>query len=248
MGNFIQGMLYFIAGFKRLSTPGLRRFVILPILFNVLLFAGLFYLLYHYLLPYADYYLDKLPSWLSFLSTVFFILVVVSFFLLFLMLFTALCNVIAAPFNGLLAEKAQTHFLQSELPSQPFMVMAWRSIKRQGQFLRYFLPRFLLTAALFFVPFIQPVYPFIWFTFNAWMLSMQYQDFVMDNNLFTFNAMKQRLQHNRMKSLGFGLMINVFNFIPLLNVLTMPSAVIGGVLLYGEEQANLHKRLNKKPA
>lgn len=242
MGHFIKGMLYFIAGLNRLSTKGLRRFIVLPILFNVLLFASVFYLFYHYLLPYADYYLDKLPSWFSFLSTLFFILVVVSFFLLFLMLFTALCNVLAAPFNGLLAEKAQRHFFQSDVPSQPFIEMAGRSIKRQGQFLRYFLPRFFLMVALFFVPFIQPVYPFIWFSFNAWMLSMQYQDFVMDNNLLTFTAMKQRLQHNRLKSLGFGTMINVFNFIPLLNILTMPSAVIGGVLLYGEEQADWQKR------
>ena len=36
---------------------------------------------------------------------------------------------------------------------------------------------------LFFVPFIHPFYPFLWFIFNAWMLNLQYQDFVMDNNL-----------------------------------------------------------------
>ncbi|MDP3270157.1 MAG: sulfate transporter CysZ, partial [Legionella sp.] len=74
MNRFFQGMMYLIMGLRTLSTKGLKRFIILPIAFNLLLFAGLFYLIYYYLSPYTYYYLDKLPSWLGFLSWVFFVL------------------------------------------------------------------------------------------------------------------------------------------------------------------------------
>lgn len=243
MNEFIRGFFYLLSGFRHLGTKGLKRFIILPLAFNILLFVGLFYLTQHYLIPYSYYYLDKLPSWLSFLSGVFFILFLLSFLLFFLSTFTVFFNLIAAPFNGLLAEKTQALLYHSAIPALPFKTIAVRTIKRQYQFLRYFLPRFFMIGLLFFVPFIHPFYPFIWFVFNAWMLSMQYQDFVMDNNLVDFAEMKEKLQNRRMLTLGFGSIINIFSFIPLLNLLTMPIAVISGVILFCENDKQL-LRLN----
>jgi CysZ protein len=238
MVSFLRGMWYMVRGFRALSTPGLKRYIVLPILLNILLFAGLFYFSYHYLYPYANHYLDKLPSWLSFLSGVFFILFIICFFLLFLYLFTVVFNIIAAPFNSLLAEKAQTILYKLPIPSQPFYEMAIRSMKRQGQFLFYYLSRLLIVALLFFVPFIQPVYPFIWFLFTAWIISIQYQDFAMDNNLVRFKEMQEQVKDNKMRSLGFGTLINLTSFIPLLNLLIMPAAVIGSIMIYCDSRIN----------
>ncbi|TAL61002.1 MAG: sulfate transporter CysZ [Legionella sp.] len=232
MINFFKGMNYFFQGLKKLSTPGLKRFIIIPIVFNFLLFTSLFYLSYHYLLPYAHYYIDKLPSWLSFLSSLIIVFLVITFLLLFLAMFTVMFNIIAAPFNGLLAEKVQKIIYGRAVPSVAFSTMAVRSLKRQGKFLRYFIPRFLGMGVLFFVPFIQPIFPVIWFIFTAWMLSMQFQDVPMDNNLVGFEQMKQEIKINTMRSLGFGASINLASFIPFFNVLTLPAAVIGSTMLY----------------
>ncbi|KTD61280.1 sulfate transporter CysZ [Legionella shakespearei] len=232
MLSFLRGMWYMVRGFRALSTSGLKRYIILPILINVFLFTGLFYFSYHYLSPYAHYYLDKLPSWLSFLSGVFFILFIICCFLLFLSLFTVVFNIIAAPFNSLLAEKAQTVLYKLPIPSQSFHEMAIRSMKRQGQFLIYYLIRLLIVGLLFFVPFIQPIYPFIWFLFTAWIISIQYQDFAMDNNLISFKEMQEHVKDNKMRSLGFGTLINLTSFIPILNLLIMPAAVIGSIMMY----------------
>ena len=84
MNEFILGMVYLQRGFPRLFTDGLKRFILLPIAFNLLLFGGLFYVFYDYVFPYSDYFLIQLPSWLHFLSTVFLIVFFVSGFLLFL--------------------------------------------------------------------------------------------------------------------------------------------------------------------
>lgn len=235
MTNFFQGVMYWVRGFQHLHTKGLKRFVILPILFNILFFSGLFYVLNHYLLTYTYYYVDKLPSWLSFLSWVFFIIFLISFLVVFLLLFTVMLNLIAAPFNGLLAEKTQKLLFNSTIPSQPFVQIALRTIKRQAQFMGYFLPRLLIMGLLFFVPLIQPAYPFLWFLFAAWMLSMQYQDFAMDNNLISFNQMKQKIKEKRLQTLGFGSVINLVSIIPILNIFLMPAGVIGSVILYCEQ-------------
>lgn len=239
MNDFFKGMFYVISGIRHLLNNGLKRFIVLPIICNFLLFAGLFYLIYHYAFPYSLYVTNQLPSWLSFLNGLFLIIFVISFFLLFLSMFTVLFNIVAAPFNGLLAEKAQNLLYGSNIPSLSFTEIAWRSIKRQGQFLAYFFPRFLLMIILFFVPFLHPVYPFLWLLFNAWILSIQYQDFVMDNNLINFREMRFMVKDKAMMSTGFGLLINLVSFVPILNLIILPAAVIGGVIFYCEEHKHL---------
>ncbi len=234
MVSFFQGMMYWARGFNHLQTNGLKRYVILPIVLNILFFSGMFYVLYHYLITYTNYYVDKLPSWLGFLSWLFFIIFVIGFFVVFLLLFTIVLNFIAAPFNGLLAEKAQKLLFNSTVPSQPFVQIAIRTLKRQAQFMGYFLPRLLFMGLLFFIPLIQPVYPILWFIFAAWTLSMQYQDFAMDNNLIGFDEMRKIIAQDKFQTLGFGSMINLVSFIPVINIFVMPSAVIGSVILYCE--------------
>ena len=241
MNDFSRGMLYLLKGVNALFTKGLKRFILLPLLFNFILFSGLFYVIYHYLFPYSVEAINQLPAWLHFLQSIFFIIFFISFFLLSLSVFTVIFSVIAAPFYGLLAEKAQALLFKSTTPAVSFATVAWRSIKRQGQFLLYYFPRFFGMCVLFFVPFIQPIYPFLWFAFNAWMLSIQCQDFVMDNNLIDFKPMKDKLQQKKWVTLGFGSMINFGCAIPILNILTIPAAVIGSVILYKNEM-NKHAK------
>lgn len=241
MNNFMRGTAYLLTSIPLLFTKGLKRFVLLPILFNFALFIGLFFIGYHYLFPYTSFYLDQLPSWLNFLHSMFFVIFILGFFLIFLSMFMVIFNVIAAPFNGLLAEKAQTLFFHATTPPVSFAMIAWRSIKRQGQFLMYFIPRFLLMCLLFFVPFIQPIYPLLWFIFTAWMLSMQYQDLVMDNNLISFQSMRKKTQFKKALLLGFGALINLLSFIPVLNIIIMPAAVIGSVSMFHKEIQGIKK-------
>lgn len=243
MGDFIRGMHYFILGLSHLTAKGLKRFIVLPIIFNCLLFIGLFYFSYNYLYAYTHYYISLLPAWLHFLNWLFLILLFVSFFLLFFVTFTVFFNLIVSPFNGLLAEKAQRLFYQSDIPTSSFLHATLRSIKRQGKFLCYFLPRFLGMIILFFIPLIHPIYPFLWFLFNSWILSIQYQDFVMDNNLVSFDKMKEKIQDKAMLSFGFGACINITSIIPFINLIALPAAVIGSVFLYSNEYKLSRRRL-----
>ncbi|WP_419419687.1 sulfate transporter CysZ [Legionella sp. D16C41] len=232
MIKFTTGMSYLLLGMTHLPTRGLKRFVVLPIIFNLFVFVGLFYLLYHYFFPLSHYYINQLPTWLSFLNSVIMIFFILSFFLFFLTTFTIVFNLIAAPFNGLLAERAQYLLRNQMIPELTFAEITIRTIKRQLQFISYFLPRFFGMCCLFFIPFIHPFFPFLWFAFNSWVLSMQYQDYAMDNNLVDFRTMRQLMAHNKEESLGFGFLINLISFVPILNIISMPAGVIGGVLMF----------------
>ncbi|MGL5742727.1 MAG: sulfate transporter CysZ [Legionella sp.] len=234
MRNFFYGMRCMLLGIRHLFLKGLKRFILLPLLVNFMMFAGMFYLVYHYLLPYATSYLNQLPSWLSFLSGVFLLLFIISFFLMFLSVFTVVFNLVAAPVNGLLAEKVQKLLYRSSIPSLPFHQTMIRSVKRHGAFILYFLPRFAGMCVLFFITLVQPIYPILWFLFNAWILSIQYQDFAMDNNLICFKEMREQIAGNRMLLFGFGSSIILVSLVPILNVLTMPASVIAGTILYFE--------------
>ncbi len=235
MNDFIKGMGYLMRGIRHLMTKGLKRYVVLPILFNVILFVGLFYVIHHYMYAYSTEYISQLPAWLHVLSKAFMVLLMMSFFLVFYSMFTVIFNLIAAPFQGFLAERAQEVLYHRGIPAVSWSQIALRSVKRQMQFLGYFLLRFLGMCLLFFMPLIHPIYPLMWFLFNAWMLSVQYQDFAMDNNLVGFHAMQRKFRDKKMVLLGFGSLMNVASFIPIFNLLTMPAGVIGGVIMYCEE-------------
>ncbi len=228
----MKGFLCAATSVLYVFKPGLKRYVILPIVFNFLIFFTLAYFLFQFIFPYSSYYINQLPSWLGFLQGILLVMMGIGFFLLFLSMFTILFNIIAAPFNGLLAEKAQKLLCNTPIPSISFATMLKRSIKRQMQFLSYFIPRFVAILLLFFVPFIHPFYPFMWFLFNAWMLSIQFQDFAMDNNLVSFKEMRNRINQSPMLSLGFGSFISLASFVPILNLIVMPAAVIGGTRLF----------------
>lgn len=236
MNQFVKGMFFLLAGIKMLPARGLKRFVILPIMFNLLLFVSFFYCVHHFFYPYSQELLLLLPAWMGFLHVVFLAIYFISCFLFFLSAFTVFCNLLAAPFNGLLAEKAQYLLYKEVIPELSFSTIVLRSIKRQFQFIGYFIPRFLLMCLLFFLPVVHPVYPLLWFFFNAWILSVQFQDFALDNNLVSFGAMKERIYLNKAQTLGFGSLINLLSFIPILNLIIMPAAVIGGVLMYHSQR------------
>ncbi|KTD23376.1 putative sulfate transport protein CysZ [Legionella lansingensis] len=232
MRDFFTGIYYFFSGLRSLNKKGLRRFVVMPVIFNLFVYGAIAYLGYHYLSPWADYYISKLPHWLSFLSVVFTILFFLLFILFFLTTFSVLANLFAAPFNGLLAERAQKILQNASIPERGFGKAVIQSIKRQGQFIAYYVPRLLLMCFLFFLPPFHPMLPFLWFVFNAWILSIQYQDFVMDNNLIDFKTMRSMISNNKSLSLGFGFAASLLSFVPFMNLLVMPAAVIGATNMF----------------
>lgn len=95
-----SGFYYFAQGWKLVSQPGIRRFVILPLLVNILLMGGAFWWLFTQLDVWIPTLMSYVPDWLQWLSYLLWPLAVISVLLVFGYFFSTIANWIAAPFNG----------------------------------------------------------------------------------------------------------------------------------------------------
>lgn len=110
-----------------------------------------------------------------------------------------------------------------------------RSIKRQLQFIIYYIPRAILALVLFFIPGVQVAAGPLWFLFNGWMMTVQYMDYPMDNHRISFKDMRNLLSQKRIVNLSFGSIVMFATMIPVVNFVVMPAAVIGATLLFVDE-------------
>ena len=206
-----SGFDYFVTGWHLITRPGLRRFVIMPILLNIVLMIGLFWLFISQIGSMIDSIMAFVPDWLSWLSSILFIFSIGMILLLFYFAFTTLSGFIAAPFNGLLAEKVEkmlTNESLAETGMADFIKDIPRMLGREWQKLIYSLPKFIGLFLLSFIPLVgQTVIPVLTFLFTAWMMSIQYCDYPFDNHKISFHTMRFKLAENRSQSLTFGTFI-----------------------------------------
>jgi CysZ protein len=103
----LGGPHYLNAGFKMIMRPGLRKFVLLPLSINIMVFFGLIYFSVQRFNGWVTQLMPNLPSWLSFLDYILWPLFVVLVLLIIFFTFTTIANLIASPFNSFLAEKVE---------------------------------------------------------------------------------------------------------------------------------------------
>lgn len=231
-----SGVHYFFEGWKLIRLPGIRRFVLLPLLINILLMGGAFIWLYYRLGDWIPAMMSHIPAWLQWLSYILWPITVISIVLVFSYFFSTLANWVAAPFCGLLAEQLEGKLTGKPLPDAGWAAMVKdipRIMKREWQKFAWYLPRALLLLVLYFVPgFGQTVAPVLWFLFSAWMLAIQYCDFPFDNHKVSFATMRSALRQHKVTNMQFGSLVSLFTLIPILNLAIMPVAVCGATAMW----------------
>ncbi|CNF46779.1 putative sulfate transport protein CysZ [Yersinia rohdei] len=232
----VSGIHYFAQGWQLISRPGIRRFVILPLLVNILLMGGAFWWLFNRIGDWVPQLMSYVPDWLQWLSYLLWPVMVISVLLVFSYLFSTLANFIAAPFNGLLAEQLEASLTGKSLPDTGIMGIVKdlpRIMAREWRKLAYYLPRALVLLVLYFIPGIgQTAAPVLWFLFSAWMLSIQYCDYPFDNHKVSFQQMRSALRQDKVDNLQFGALVSLFTMIPFLNLVIMPVAVCGATAMW----------------
>ena len=236
----LSGPQYLREGLTLVLSPGLRVFVLLPLLINLLLFVGLIYFAGHQFSLWVDTLMPSLPDWLSFLNYVLWPLFVVLVALMVFFTFTLLANIIAAPFNGFLSEKVEVVVRGSD----DFPAFSWgeliamvpRTLAREMRKLGYFLPRALALIVLSFIPVLNLIAAPLWLVFGIWMMAIQYIDYPADNNKMSWQNMLAWLREKRWQSLGFGGITYAALLVPGLNILMMPAAVAGATVFWVRER------------
>lgn len=233
-----SGFHYFVMGWHFITQKGLRRFVVMPIVLNTVLLCGLFWLFVSQITSAIDWVMAFIPDWLSFLSVILLTLSIVMILLLFYFTFTTLSGFIAAPFNGLLAEKLEKMMTGENVNDDGWLDVMKdvpRMLAREWQKLKYSLPKIIALFLLSFIPIIgQTVVPVLTFLFTCWMMAIQYCDYPFDNHKVSFEVMKNALGNRRTQSLTFGGLVTCCTFVPVINLVIMPVAVCGATVMWVE--------------
>ena len=234
MNDYSQGFLTLWRALPLLGKPGVKRYVILPLLINIVLFIALFWISGNYFSELVDYLQGLLPGWLQWLSALLWILFVVLAALLLFFGFSFVINLVGSPFNGLLAGKIEQHLTGAAPPGseRPLWheigIIVWSEVKKWIYFAMWAVLLIVLILIL------SPLAPVLWFFFSAWAMSLEYLDYPLGNHGLVFSDIRKHLATRRMLYLGFGSAVTVALLIPIFNLLVMPLAVAGATLLHVE--------------
>ncbi|WP_250464521.1 sulfate transporter CysZ [Microbulbifer litoralis] len=257
--NPAHGVDALLRGARLLTRRELRPFIIVPLLINLVLFVALTAVMLSQIDGLAEYLgsllshepvnTENMSWWRAMMATgaawaanvfqwlawLIAILVVLFFLFVYGYLFGIITNIIAAPFNGFLAEKVEELLTGKAPPAEPIGRMVWRTLGRELRKLRYFIGWGLvvLVISLFtsWTVFIPAVLTALW---GAWCMAIQYVDYPLDNHQRPFDELKSVLLRRKLSTLGFGGAVMLAKMVPVLNIFVMPAAVAGGTALWIE--------------
>lgn len=230
----MNGLDCFFEGFRTIFSPGLKRYVIIPFLINLLLFSGLVYYAFTFFDGWIASMISYLPDFLYFLSWFLWLMFFIALLGFLFYGFTILANIIAAPFNAVLAvqvEKRERGGVSGSGDISWYQVVP-RTLAREFGKILYYLPRLVGLVLITLVPLLNLAAPFLWVMFGAWMMTIQYADYAADNNGLSFQELQMSMSRNRSPSLSFGIAVYLMMAVPLVNLIVIPAAVAGGTLFW----------------
>lgn len=230
---------YLLQGLRLMTQPGIRRYVWIPLIINILLFATGFYFLFHRFDVAMSALTTWLPTWLDWLTFLLWPFAVLTILFMSSFLFGMITNWIAAPFNGMLAAKVVRYLTTDQHQADERTI--WQETKqtfiREWQKTKYWLPRALICLVLFFIPVVgQLIAPWLWLLFSAWMIAIQYCDYAYDNHKVAFPEMRRQLTQHRWRHLSFGGLVMLLGSIPLVNLFLMPMAICASTAMWVDDQ------------
>lgn len=217
-------------------APGMKRFIIVPLLANIIVFALTTAALVSVFSDFLHLMMGWLPSWLEFLGWVIWAIFAASLLFLYGYSFNIITNLIAAPFYGILAEKVEERITGQTLASESWASLVPRTLGRELTKIWYFFTRgllvLLLIAVSWFIPGLNLIVLIITALWAAWCMAVQYSDYPADNHQTTFVDLRKKLGKETLTSYSFGGCIMLASMIPLLNIIAMPIAVAGATVYW----------------
>jgi CysZ protein len=207
-----------------------------PVAISAFLLSGGQYLLYRVLVRRWEAWAPQ-DSHFQVLYYAAFVLLAAAMIVLFFFLFAGLAVAVAGPFNEAISARTEAAALgRAPVDSTSFSGMIKETVRSVTHGLKILLLYGVLLLAgclLFLVPAFGPLL-FAGFSLllSAYMAAYQFMDYPMARRGFTFNEKIVFLKSGLIPSLGFGLGVLLLCSVPLVNVLLLPGAVVGGTLLF----------------
>lgn len=226
----VASAAYLLRGLKMLVQPGLRHFIWMPLLINLVLYSLGIWAGAHYFSLVLNW---LIPGWLEWLRWLLWPLFALLLFVAAFFSFTVVANFIAAPFYGPLAEKVQRSLgfaLPQEAEKAGFMVATAADFAAEARRMGYFALRALPLLLLSVIPVVNVVAPFLWLLFGAWSLALEYLAYPLEIQGLRFDRQRELARIHRLESLAFGGAVMLGLSVPVLNILIPPAAVVGATL------------------
>ncbi|MGI9265506.1 MAG: sulfate transporter CysZ [Gammaproteobacteria bacterium] len=239
IGSFASGYRYGLAGLSWLFRRETRLHVLLPMIVNIVVFSlGIAWLVdaTGNLQATAEAWL---PAWLDWLAWLLWPIAVVGVLVVVWLGFTLMANLLGSPFNGLLSERVQQQYAPGlGVGSLPVWQEAIKAPYFELVKIAYFAVLAIPPLLLSFVPVVNVLAPLVWAVYGSWILAVEYCDYPMSNVGIRLRDQKTILRQDRWRVLGFGAGVMTLTVIPGLNLVAMPSAVIGATLMWCDRLAS----------
>lgn len=248
MFHFIRGLTYPFQGAWFIKNhPILLRYILIPLMINIIVFVVLISLSWHYGGILLNQVIPKEEAW--YWSLVFYLSLGLLGLLLVLVViftFTVVGNLIAAPFNEVLSEKVEEIFLgkipENSYPNSSFFGTAFH-LFRQTSFnllenlkeIAFFAIIGLCMFFLNFIPGLGTGLNMLW----IWIfLAFEFLNYPLSRKSYSFRQKLRLIWDQKGLVSGFGLGVFLVLFIPVFNLACIPASVVGGTLLYLQEMRN----------
>lgn len=177
-------------------------------------------------------------DWLSVLGRVahvlFEIVVVVLLGVVAIVVTTMVGNFVAAPFNARLGETLDARVTGHAAPPFALGRVVTDFLRASAIEVAFFVVNAVLFVASFALPVASPVLGALGFIFGAYCFALAYLEIPLAARDATLRDRWALVRAHPAAVLGFGLGVGAVLFVPVVNVLFMPAAVAGGVLLHAD--------------
>lgn len=233
----LSGPGYLLAGFRLITRPALWPFVLIPLAINISIFSLILWLLAGRFSSWVESFLPVLPESLSWLSWGLWLIFWLAAAITVLFTFTLVANLIAAPFNSLLAGAVEKQLTGTDADSSSILQTVYGlpgMLLDELRKILYFVLWAIPFGLLFLIPLVNLVAPLLWALFSAWILALQYLDYPLGNHGLKFSRQRRLIRSQTVLGMGFGGAILLATLLPVVNLFIIPAAVAGATRLWVE--------------
>jgi CysZ protein len=239
MMQFFAGLTYPFRALGLLSrTPRLWRYVLIPIVVNLLVGATVYAALLFAGLRWVDAFVAGLPAWAVFLAVLLRVLLIVVLLIITGFVLVRFGVVLGAPWYAQLS--AQLELLRlGQLPPEAgggagaALRDLWRALGFELKKLALALSIGVLLLLLNLIPVVGTILATAgWVALGATIACLDFFDYPLERRLLRFRAKLGVIRQAMPASAGFGLVCLGLVSIPLVNLLSIPLCVVAGTLFF----------------
>lgn len=238
MRGFVSGFFSLWSAFRFVVTnPSLYKYVAIPFIINVVVFSAAIYWGYDLFANLAGQYFSAQDPWywqilaavVKFTAAL--ITLVVVFFA-----FTVVGNLIAAPFNDVLSERTERLMTGNHI-DEPFSLAQfakdmWRVMLDEVRKMSIFVVLMVVALLFNFLPGVGSlIYAVLSVGLTLYFLIIEYTGYVFGRKHLGFKDQRKFIAQNRLGALGFAVAVMCMLFIPFVQFLTIPIAVVAATQL-----------------